>query len=237
MISVVIPTLNAEGSLPRTLAVLVPAMVEGLVRQVIVVDGGSTDRTRAIVEDAGADLVVSERGRGTQLAAGATQARFPWLLFLHADTVLEEGWMGDAQRFIEAVETGRRRTAAAAFRFAVDDDRVVARVLERAVGLRCGLLSLPYGDQGLIIPRQLYEEVGGFRPLPLMEDVDLVTRLGRRRLCILASKAITSSERYRRDGYLKRSARNLSCLALYKCGAPISVIQKIYDRRPKVEGK
>ena len=106
MISVVIPTLNAEATLGGTLSALVPAAVDGLVREVIVVDGGSGDRTKEIVDQAGARLLVERPERGRQLAAGAARARFPWLLFLHADTVLEPGWEREAAGFMERVDTG-----------------------------------------------------------------------------------------------------------------------------------
>ena len=124
-------------------------------------------------------------GRGSQLAAGAARARFPWLLFLHADTAPAPGWEREASQFMERVDTGARPAAAAAFRFALDDIGARPRVLERLVALRCAALRLPYGDQGLLIPKRLYEEIGGYRPLPLMEDVDLVRRLGRRRIVML----------------------------------------------------
>ena len=94
--------------------------------------------------------------------------------------------------------------------------------------LRCAALRLPYGDQGLLIPKRLYDEVGGYRPLPLMEDVDLVRRLGRRRTVMLRSRAVTSAERFRRDGYVRRSTRNLLCLALYTLRVPAHVISRIY---------
>ena len=106
MISVVIPTLNAEATLGQTLAALVSAAVDGLVREVIVVDGGSSDRTAEIVDQAGANLVRGSGGRGHQLAAGAAQARFPWLLFLHADTTLAPGWEREASLFMERVDLG-----------------------------------------------------------------------------------------------------------------------------------
>ena len=228
MISVVIPTLNAEATLGQTLAALVPAAVEGLVREVIVVDGGSSDRTAEIVDQAGASLVKGGAGRGHQLAAGAAQARFPWLLFLHADTTLDPGWERDAGLFMERVDLERQPLAAAAFRFALDDMGARPRVLERLVALRCAALRLPYGDQGLLIPRRLYDEVGGYRPLTLMEDVDLVQRLGRRRTVMLLSRAVTSAERFRREGYARRSARNLLCLTLYTLRVPAHVISRIY---------
>ena len=228
MISVVIPTLNAESGLAATLAALVPAAVDGTVREVVIVDGGSSDRTAAIAEEAGATLVQSDAGRGRQLAAGAAASRMPWLLFLHADTVLETGWEREAAAFIAQVDLGQRRQSAAAFRFALDDLGFKPRALEAGVTLRCTLLRLPYGDQGLLLPRRLYDRIGGYRCLPLMEDVDLVRRLGRSRMAILRSRAITSATRYRRDGYTRRVLRNLSCLGLYFLRVPPRVIARIY---------
>ena len=92
MISVIIPTLNAENDLPTTLNALIPAAISGIVKEVIVVDGGSHDHTVRIADNAGAKIITSEKGRGKQLNKGATQALSPWLLFLHADTELTEGW-------------------------------------------------------------------------------------------------------------------------------------------------
>ena len=228
MISVIVPTLNAETGLAASLTSLVTATVEGLVREVLVVDGGSSDRTLDIAEQSGATSVRSGPGRGVQLAAGASAARFPWLLFLHADTVLETGWERDAAAFIERVDAGQRPAGAAAFRFALDDLGLKPRVIETGVSVRCALLRLPYGDQGLLIPRHLYASIGGYRALPLMEDVDLARRLGRKRLVILRSRAVTSAIRYRRDGYARRTFRNLTCVSLYYLRVPTSVIARLY---------
>lgn len=228
MISVIIPTLDAESTLGETLAALVPAAVSGLVKEVIVVDGGSSDGTATIVDVAGAALVSAPKGRGSQMAAGAARARFPWLLFLHADTVLDGGWEREAGTFIDRVESGRRPPAAAAFRFGLDDVGTKARLLETMVGLRCAVLGVPYGDQGLLLPASLYREIGGFRPMPLMEDVDMVRRLGWRRIVMLRAHAVTSAERFRAQGYLRRSARNLLCLGLYTLRVPPRFIYRIY---------
>jgi rSAM/selenodomain-associated transferase 2 len=228
MISVIIPTLNAEAGLAQTLAALVPAAVDGLVKEVIVIDGGSSDATAAIADQAGATFVGRSGGRGYQLMAGARRARFPWLLFLHADTVLEPGWEREASAFMEAIDKGKRPLTAAAFRFALDDAGLRPRLLERLVALRCSLLRLPYGDQGLLIPQLLYGEIGGYCSHPLMEDVDIVLRLGRRRLAMLRSRAVTSAVRYRRDGYLKRSMRNLACLLLFFLRVPTTVIRRVH---------
>lgn len=228
MISVVIPTLNAQDHLARTLAALVPAAVEGLVREVIVADGGSTDATAEIADAAGATVLVAERGRGHQLRAGAKAAKSRWLLFLHADTVLQPPWEEEAARFIHSVERGGDADTAGVFRFVLDDRGFAARFLETAVRLRCALLRMPYGDQGLLISRRLYDEVGGFGAVALMEDVDMVRRLGRGRIRLLRAEALTSAQRFRAEGYGRRMARNLACLTLYYMRVPPRLLAKIY---------
>jgi hypothetical protein len=115
------------------------------------------------------------------------------------------------------------------FRFALASADPRARRLERLVAWRCRRLALPYGDQGLLIPRALLDAVGGMRPLPLMEDVDLVRRLGRHRLVALDAAAVTSAARWEREGWLRRSARNLLCLTLYLCGVSPRIIAKVYS--------
>ncbi len=223
MISVVIPTLNAASQLRHAFTSLFAAAIDGLVSEVIVSDGGSSDDTRRIAEAAGATFIVGAPGRGQQLRAGAAAARKPWLLFLHADTALEAGWEEEARRFI-----GQGPSRAAAFRFRLADKGALPRALEAVVALRCRLLLLPYGDQGLLISRALYDAVGGFAAIPLMEDVEFVRRLGRKRMVLLKAEAVTSAERYRRDGYVRRSARNLFCLSLYLWGVSPERLAKIY---------
>ncbi|WP_294173712.1 TIGR04283 family arsenosugar biosynthesis glycosyltransferase [uncultured Sphingomonas sp.] len=217
MLSVVIPALNAGPELESCLAELSGA------DEIIVTDGGSTDDTILVAERARARVVQAPRGRGVQLQAGAAAATGDWLLFLHADTKLGRGWHEAVAQHIAA-----RSHMAACFRFQLNDGAWQARLLERAVALRVRVLGLPYGDQGLLISRALYEAVGGYRALPLMEDVDLVRRVGRRRLQMLDMAAATSAERWRRDGWLRRSARNFACLALYTLGVSPERIARLY---------
>ena len=232
MISVIIPTLNAEETLPRCLTALIPATVEGVVRQVVIADGGSTDHTLQIAEGSGADMVTSDPGRGRQILAGIAKARSPWLLILHSDTVLENGWDNEAASFIEAVDLDTTPERAAAFRFSLDDRGAMPRILESLVRLRCGLAKLPYGDQALLLPRHFHDEIGGFRSLDIMEDIDIVRRIGRRRLRILRSNAITSPRRYVAEGYLRRIARNQMCLLMYTLGVSPQRIARFYGSVP-----
>jgi rSAM/selenodomain-associated transferase 2 len=215
------PALNAAETLPAALAALGSAPA----REIIIVDGESTDDTVAVAVAAGARVVAGRRGRGTQLAAGAAAAAGEWLLFLHADCRLEPGWMEAAAAFIARP---RAESRAGYFDFALDDTALGARRVERIAAWRCRTLALPYGDQGLLINRALYDAVGGFAPLPLMEDVDLVRRLGRRRLARIGARCVASAQRYRRDGYWRRPLRNLLCLSLYFAGVRPERIARLY---------
>jgi rSAM/selenodomain-associated transferase 2 len=222
LVSAVIPTLNAAATLPAVLRTL---RSEPLIREVVISDGGSADETIAIAGAAGARVIAAPRGRGTQLAAGAATASSDWLLFLHADCLPGPNWAEAVGAFITVQQAAAR---AGYFDLALDDPAPAARRLERIVAWRCRLLALPYGDQGLLIGRGLYDAVGGFAPLPLMEDVDLARRLGRRRLRPIGVCCIVSARRYIRDGYLRRPLRNLLCLSLYFVGLPPERIMRLY---------
>lgn len=223
MLSIIMPTLNASGHLPQSLSALVSGALDGLVKELIVIDGGSDDATLLIADEAGARIINSEPGRGTQLQTGGKAAKSEWLLFLHADTVLADGWVNEVEEFIKGGHEGN----AGVFRFALDDNRTRARVLEMIVRIRCKLLALPYGDQGLLISRQFYDEIGGFKNIVLMEDVDIIRRIGRARLHYFHTTATTSAERYKRDGYITRMARNARCLAMWFAGvAPEKILEK-----------
>ena len=220
LLSVIIPTLNEAVRLPAVLAAL-----KSRVAEIVVSDGGSDDDTTSIAGAAGALVVDASRGRGSQLAAGAAAASGGWLLFLHADCRLGVGWETVVRAFIAEPDAAGR---AGYFAFALDDPSRAARRLERLVRWRCSLLALPYGDQGLLISRRLYEAVGGFAAVPLMEDVDLVRRLGRRRLAPLPVPLYSSARRYLGEGYIRRPLRNLFCLSLYFAGVKPRRIARLY---------
>ena len=218
MISVVIPTHNAQEALTRCFDSLIGATVRGVVREVIVADGGSTDETLGIVDAAGAHLVRAGKSRAEQLAAGGAAARCEWILFLHPQTALDPGWEVEAEAFIERVTLDKPR--AAAFRFGLDEFDARSRRAEAGTALRCWLFKLPYGDQGLLIPKRLYKKLGGYRE-GAMEDVDLVRRIGGRRLVMLRARAVNKS-------VARPSAlRNLALSVLHALRLPTGVLARL----------
>lgn len=220
-IDIVIPTLNAGATLSRTLAAL-PAHPD-LAVSTTICDGGSRDDTVAIARHSGAAVVTAPARRGDQLAAGAKAGCAPWILFLHADTRLGDGAGEIIARFAKSTTD-----KAGYFRLRFDSDEAGARRVERLATWRCRTFGLPYGDQGLLISRAHYQRLGGFRPLPLMEDVDLVRRIGPNNLVPLDAEALTSAARYQRDGWLLRPLRNLTCLSLYFAGVSPQTLRRLY---------
>ena len=221
-ISVVIPTLNAEAGLSACLASLVEGLEMGLIREVIVSDGGSTDATATLSRAWGAEVVVGVASRGGQLRRGCAAAQGDWLLVLHADTQLEQGWARPVRTHLGAKGAGW-------FRLRFDSGGVLASLVAAWANLRSRVFGLPYGDQGLLIARDTYTNVGGYPDQPLMEDVALARAL-RGQLIQLDAVAVTSAEKYRRQGWLRRGARNMWTLMRYFAGVSPETLAKSYRR-------
>ena len=158
MISVIIPTINAERLLPRCFDSLIPAAVRGVVREVIVADGGSSDATLMIADAAGAHIVHAGPTAARSWPMAHASRESDWLLFLHPETALEPGWDVEAESFLAQAMMERPR--AAVFRFALEDFGGEARRAEAMANLRAALLALPYGDQGLADPQAALSEAG-----------------------------------------------------------------------------
>ena len=171
--------------------------------------------------------VSAPRGRAQQMNAGAALARGRWLLFLHADSQLPAEWLDAIAEADDSVDI-----VAGAFRLALDSRDWRARVIEAGVRLRVALFGLPYGDQALFVRCRTFESIGGYRDLPLMEDVDLVRRLKHSgRLMQSRAAILTSARRWERNGWMRQSARNVSLAVRYTLGAPPARLAQRYFRR------
>lgn len=223
VLSIVIPLRHPHALLDRCLEALAE---EGCCNDDIIIATPAAEEMKARF-GAGLRIIEAPLGRGACLSAGVREARGKWVLVLHADTVLSAGWRRVAREFME---THAGRDVAGYFRFRHDSPSFKSRFIEAFVAWRCALLALPYGDQGLLIGKAFYDRIGGFRcDFPIMEDVDIVRRIGRRRLQCLDATAVTSAERYER-GYARRLLRNARCLALYFRGTHPAAIEKLYER-------
>ena len=174
-VSIVIAARNEAPRLPLLLADL--ALGLELVAEIVVVDGSSADATTRVAALAGARVLASSPGRGAQLALGIASSRSSWLLLLHADARLPDRWQLAVAKAID--RSGQKDDAAWYFDLAIAAPNPALRIVEAGVALRSRWRQLPYGDQGLLLPRSLLQRAGGLLPLPLMEDLELVLRLRR----------------------------------------------------------
>lgn len=222
-LSIIVPTLDAEKHLPRCLESLIEGLTSGLIRDLVITDGGSTDSTAEMADAAGATLVTGPASRGGQLRRGVAAARGDWVLVLHADTILSHGW---SQAVIDHI---RDEGGPAYFRLAYRESGLMPALVAGWANLRAGAFSLPYGDQGLLMRRTDYDGAGGYPDQPLMEDVALVRALPRP-LTRLDAQAITSADRYLRDGWIRRGGRNLWTLLRYRLGTDPERLAADYRR-------
>lgn len=224
MLSVVIPTLNASESLPRLLSQL-----QGPDLQIIVSDGLSEDSSQIIAIQHGTNLAIGSASRGAQLRRGSQMAKADWILFIHADSRLTEDWREHVGAHINT-----HPDKAGFFGLKYDSPGFSARWVELMAAWRSMTIAfpkgwaLPYGDQGLLISRTLYDEIGGYPDWPLFEDVKIVEKLGRTRIRHLGCKIITCDSNYKRDGFIKRGWRNFKLLRRYKKGEAVENLLKDY---------
>lgn len=221
IISIIIPTLNEEKHLPATLAGL--AKRKNL--ELIVVDGGSKDKTRETAAALGARVILSSPGRGHQLNRGTEVSEGELLLFLHGDTILP-------QNFSDAVrKTMKNGCAAGAFSLRIDSPAKRLAMIAGCANLRSRLFGMPYGDQGIFTCRQNIEKIGGFQEVPIMEDfifMRSIRKLGK--IHILKDAVSTSSRRWDNMGIVRTTCINQIIIAGYWCGVPLPTLAEIYQR-------
>ncbi|MEE9388683.1 MAG: TIGR04283 family arsenosugar biosynthesis glycosyltransferase [Paracoccaceae bacterium] len=221
-LSIVIPTLNAANCLGQVAACLMEGLNDGLVRELVVSDGGSDDATVAMAERLGARIVTGASGRGGQLRRGADAAKGDWMLFLHADTQLSPGWSVVVADHIQA------QGQAGYFRLQFNASGFRPWLFAAGANVRARL-GLPYGDQGLLISRDLYDQVGGYADIVLMEDVAMAKAL-RGQMCMLKAQAVTDASRYQNGGWYRRGVRNVWTLLRYQFGAAPQKLARSYNR-------
>lgn len=226
LVSIVIPVLDDSVELASLLGSLEPRPAF----EAIVVDGDPTEKPamrQLQSRFAWVRWITSGPGRGRQMNEGARHAQGRWLMFLHADTRLASGWLDEIRRADESQDA-----VGGSFRFVLGSTDPRARAIEWGVRHRVRWLDLPFGDQALFVRRSAFEALGGYRELPLMEDVDLVRRL--RRVGPLMHSdlaAVTSARQWERDGWLRRSATNSLLVALFHLGVPPESLARLYGSR------
>jgi rSAM/selenodomain-associated transferase 2 len=223
-ISVVIAARNEAPRLPLLLADL--AAGPELVGEVVVVDGASGDATGRVAALAGARVLASPPCRGQQLGLGLARSSGPWVLLLHADARLEPGWQPAVRAALGQPE------AAWYFDLAIAAAQPALRLVEAGVALRSRWWQLPYGDQGLLLPRQLLCRAGGLPPLPLMEDLDLVQRLhAHTRLRPLGARLRVDGRRWQALGVWQTAIANARLRRAWRRGVPAETLAARYYGR------
>jgi glycosyltransferase involved in cell wall biosynthesis len=195
LITVIIGTENSARTLVRTLAALVAGAAAGAVREVIVTDADSTDTTAEVADMAGCEFIASKAPLAVRLRDAAQRARAAWLMFLRPGVVLDSTWIEEAHRFIEHVErSGQYNVRAAVFRPApaIVDSRPL--LLEALSILKSALSRRPHPEQGLLISKRLYQQLGGHRAGIVDPESDLLSRLGRKRTIMLRSAAVNVTD-------------------------------------------
>ena len=222
-VAVVVPSFNEATRLPLLLADLAAGPAD-LIAELVVVDGGSRDGTPQLARQGGARVLHTQASRGWQLQCGVACTTAPWLLLLHADARLQPGWSEALQRAMAAPE------AAWAFDLAVEGPAPALRLLELAVRLRSQLRQLPYGDQGLLLPRTLLARAGGIPGLPLMEDLVLIQRLQRvAPIHRLGCPLRVNGRRWRRHGVLGTAWCNARLRQAWRRGmSPQQLAERYY---------
>ncbi len=221
-ISVIIPTLNAEAALRSSLPDIYRGVEAGLIAELIISDGGSSDETMRLAREVGAEVVTGSPSRGGQIARALPKVRAEWVLILHADTVLGEGWCDAVVRFMSTSHD------IGYFDLGFDDGGFGAKVVAGWANLRSRVFKLPYGDQGLLIKATLLKELG-YPDQPLMEDVEFARR-AKNRFRPIGYRIQSSFEKYQKIGWLRRGFKNLVLLLRYKLGADPTELARAYRR-------
>ncbi|WP_445626865.1 TIGR04283 family arsenosugar biosynthesis glycosyltransferase [Nostoc sp. DSM 114167] len=221
-ISIIIPAINEAGNIKKAIA----TTQANLNIEVIVIDGGSSDDTVAIAQSLNVKVISSSPGRAVQMNAGAVAASGEILLFLHADTRLPTG-------FDEMIRTALQQPGivAGAFKLRIDASLLSLRWVEWGVNVRSHFYQMPYGDQAIFLTKEVFQKIGSFPELPIMEDFELMRRLKRiGRIVIIPTPVVTSARRWLQKGVLKTTLLNQIVIIAYLLGVSPERICRWYRR-------
>ena len=221
-VTVVIPTYNSEKTIETTLN-----SIYKYFNKIIIVDADSSDLTIEISKKYKIKIIKSVKGRGPQLVLGAENANTDWIFFLHSDSIINQNNIIDINKFITNTLNNNK---AASFKIKFNTNNIWSNLLSILVNIRSKYLKLPYGDQGLLISKSFYKNIGGYKNIPIMEDVEIIRAIGFRNIKILNSYIITDAARFENQGWIYRPMINLFCLTLYFLGFNINNINKIYKK-------
>ena len=221
-VTVVIPTYNSEKTIETTLN-----SIYKYFNKIIIVDADSCDLTIQMSKKYNIKIIKSLKGRGPQLILGAEHAATDWIFFLHSDTIIKKNNIIDINQFITNTLNNNK---AASFKIKFNTNNIWSNLLSILVNIRSKYLKLPYGDQGLLISKSFYKNIGGYKNIPIMEDVEIIRAIGFRNIKILNSYIITDAARFENQGWIYRPMINLFCLTLYFLGFNINNINKIYKK-------
>ena len=221
ILSVIIPTLNESKSLP----LLLSDLSELSNAEILIIDSFSKDKTKEIASIYGIKFYqLNQKNRGLQLNFGAQKAKGKWLLFLHADSRLKENWSKEINLIMQS-----NSPMIYFFKFKINSQKKIYRLLEFFVNLRCNFFKEPYGDQGLLILKDKYFKNEGFKEIPLMEDIDFIRRIkNKENLACLKNSVYTSSRKWDRTNFLIQTFKNWKLRKKWLKGDPMDLIYKEY---------
>ena len=224
-ISIIIPTYNEASNLPLLLSDLSSIQKDG---EILIIDCGSKDKTIDIAKIYGVKIYKSEeKNRGLQLNIGASKAKGDWFIFLHADSRLSKNWLRKIKQLLI-----NNQSYIYTFKLKINNEKIIYRFLEILVNLRSFVLKKPYGDQGLVINRKTYFNNNGFSKIPLMEDIDFITRLkNKRNLKVLNFSIYTSSRKWEKTNIFLQAIKNWSFRRRWFEGEPLSSIYNDYYKK------
>lgn len=223
-ISIILPVLNEAGRINELITHLRGLRFDAA-REIIVVDGDPRGGTITAILDSGVITSIAEKGRARQMNRGASFASGDVLLFLHADTFLP----ADALVRVKATMEDDQYVAGA-FDLGIHTERRIFRITEKYVALRTRVTRVPFGDQAIFIRKSYFGKIGGYKDIPLMEDVEIMRRIGKRgdKICIIPERVMTSARRWEQEGILYCTLRNWALQLSYALGVPAEQLATWY---------